>query len=188
MTFKDDDGDRTTYRGTYRLSGSNVELNIDSGPSNRTAARGTVSLTRDRKSFSRIDLTGAGIRADFRLQFEVGRTPERDYDRIITVTRRGDGFLRVGDDTYDLDQARVTLREDKTAEIRLEGDRTINLKGRWSDLSSNRVRVDITSGIPGSSRDAEATIQLTNNRRSFSRIDISADNRRDRVTGRFTAD
>lgn len=164
---------RETLTGTYRLAGDRAELTIDRAFGSQARGTGTISLTRNRRSFTRINFDGRvgedGFRSDFRVRENDDR-PGRDPDRPIvdtglSFTARMQGLPGQFDDGLsrnDIVGASVDVKRDGTFSISLSIGETTQIFGGTYTRSGDRLNLRITRGF-GSDITGTGTLQLGDN-------------------------
>ncbi|MCW5941420.1 MAG: hypothetical protein KIS66_04265 [Fimbriimonadaceae bacterium] len=168
---------RVTGQWNRRGNGSTYDLDVDRA-FDRSGSRGTGTLTRDRDGSVRtIQMKGSANGRSFRIAFDSAADGRPDYDDSFDATIRGSGTLRVDRDSSRLDRADIAIRSDRTFVIKVDGQKDVVFKGRWT-RNGRDYSLTLTDGfsrrITGNGR-----VRMRDDRRVES-IDMSgvADGRR----------
>jgi hypothetical protein len=135
LSFDGDRGD-VEGKGTWRRgSNGRAEINLTEWNGRRTS--GTGAVTYRGRAIERISLNIPVQNA--RVEFYPARAESGDNwggnnnsARPVNTSFVGTGAFRERGRTYQLDEARVRLRDDGEAELRFNGERQTGGRGRWT--------------------------------------------------------
>ncbi len=171
-----------TGERTYRLAGTwqrgraqDILIDLtDTFARSPASGGGTLTLT-DNASFHRIDLKGesAALGGDFNMHFEANSTAPNPRPRFsLDATENGRSSMGVSGPNRRLSQARAILERDGRARLIFRGEDIHQFSGHWSRRAPNVVDLHLTEGPDGRPMEAEASLELSDRGRGFSRIDL----------------
>ena len=184
------EGDRSVEgRGTWRrgLNGR-ADLAINQWNGQRTSASGFIAFSgRDMQRIN-VNAPSQNSRADFYPGRSGGDGGGGETGaRPINLSSRGSGTYELSGRRYDLDEMRVRLYDDNRAELRFDGDRSVDGRGTWRRGHNGRADVDLTEWA-GRRTGGNATISYRGNDIERVAVNVPAQNSRVEFFPRQTDD
>ena len=177
-----------TLEGQITGSTSSSDLPVQiTGGLRDSETRGSGRIVLAGNALATIDLRGTGKQGAFSLQFRGGGTDTGgggggpDFDtgaRPLNESSIGNGTLDLSGRRYNLRDMRIRLYDDGRAELRFDGDRSVEGRGTWrrglngrADLALNQWNGQRTS----------ATGLVTFSGRTIQRINVNVPSQNSRV-------
>ena len=180
------DGNRSVGgRGTWRRgAGGRADIALSEWDGRRT--NGTAAVTFRGNAIERIGVNVTSQNA--RVEFFPGRSDAGDNwggigggntgAQPINLSTTGSGTYEMAGRRSSLNEMRIRLRDDGRAELRFDGDRSVEGQGTWRRGYNGRAEIDVTEW---NGRRTGGTAAVTYRGREIDRVDVNVPSQRARI-------
>jgi len=175
--------------GKWRVSGPhNYALTITGYEAQKATGSGSLRTTPDEQDFSRLSLSGNGAAGNFSLSFASSVAQKLGSKFSLSRTEHGTGTLNFGSSRYDIRTAFVRINPNGTCEVRLLGDRELDVRGTWDNADGNdRIHLTFNQDAAGNAASGNGSVVLRSNRRGVSTIQVDGTDVGQSFAAHFTA-
>ena len=184
-----------SFGGTWSGDPNDGQVNLRINNAFDRSARGSGrAYLRGTSAIDRVSFEGSNRDGEFSLTFGAvgsggdGITPHVDLSLgQFTTTRGGEGTMTIGTETERLNQGRLKVLRDGTAQFRVWGRERHTLTGHWTGpLTNPSITVDLDTYA---NDDAEATGRITTTRKNgWDKVNLSGTVRGDPFSLTFDSD